>query len=105
MCTVSIGDKVHDGYPPLDLGVGGNSDIEFELCLDCGQMQGTFPLPESDLEKSEGEDGGSDVEADEGDISDIADIASGLASSQPDPGPSDFGSSSSGSDLGSSSFD
>ena len=41
----------HDGYVPEDLGIGGGDDVEFDLCLDCGQMQGKWPLPQSKLER------------------------------------------------------
>ena len=51
MCIISVGNKEHDGYTPYDLGIGGGDDVEFDLCLDCGQMQGTWPLPISNLEK------------------------------------------------------
>jgi len=40
-----------DGYVPDDLGIGGGDYVEFELCLDCGQLQGKFPLPVSNMEK------------------------------------------------------
>lgn len=46
-----INDKSHDGYVPNDLGIGGGDYIEFSYCLECGQMQGEFPLPSSKLEK------------------------------------------------------
>lgn len=51
MCVISVGNKEHDGYAPYDMGIGGGDDVEFDLCLDCGQMQGTWPLPTSSLEK------------------------------------------------------
>lgn len=31
-------------YPPMDIGIGGNDYIEFSYCLECGQIQGEFPL-------------------------------------------------------------
>jgi hypothetical protein len=40
-----------DGYVPNDLNIGGGDYIEFDVCLDCGQMQGQYPLPESQHEK------------------------------------------------------
>ena len=45
MFNVSLGDKEHDGYVLDDLGIGGGDYINVEFCLDCGQMQGDFPLP------------------------------------------------------------
>lgn len=51
MCSVSINDKeVSSGYVPYGIGIGGDDDVEFDLCLNCGQQQGTWPLPESKLE-------------------------------------------------------
>ena len=40
----SSGDYQHDGYVPEGLGVGGGDYFEVEYCLDCGQMQGKFPV-------------------------------------------------------------
>jgi hypothetical protein len=34
----------HDGYVPRALGIGGGDYIEFEVCLNCGQMQGKYPI-------------------------------------------------------------
>lgn len=52
----SIGDKELDGYVPCDMGIGCSDYIEFEYCLDCGQIQGQFPIKETDLEKGEYDD-------------------------------------------------
>jgi len=41
----------HEGYVPGDLGIGEDDDVSFDLCLDCGQMQGAWPLPQSKLER------------------------------------------------------
>ena len=39
-----------DGYVPNDIGIGGNDYMEFNYCLDCGQIQGNWPVenPEED---------------------------------------------------------
>jgi hypothetical protein len=34
----------HDGYVPEDIGIGGGDYIEFYYCLDCGKIQGNFPV-------------------------------------------------------------
>lgn len=34
----------YEGYVPHDLGIGGGDYIRFSYCLDCGQMQGAFPV-------------------------------------------------------------
>lgn len=50
MCFVSINGKEHDGYVPKDMNIGGGDYLEFQYCLDCGQIQGKFPLPTTKLE-------------------------------------------------------
>lgn len=42
-------DKEYEGYVPLNIGIGGNDDIEMDYCLNCGQIQGTFPIEEKVL--------------------------------------------------------
>lgn len=34
----------HNGYFPGIPGFGGGDDVEFVVCFDCGQVQGTFPI-------------------------------------------------------------
>lgn len=41
----------HDGYVPDDIGIGDGDHVEFTYCLDCGQLEGEWPLPESSLER------------------------------------------------------
>lgn len=53
---VEINGNDHDGYLPYDMGIGGEDYVEFEWCLNCGQIQGTFPLPLCELETEETED-------------------------------------------------
>lgn len=50
---VRIGEKESYGYLPSDLGIGGGDDLEMEFCLDCGQIQGDFPRPRTELEDQE----------------------------------------------------
>jgi hypothetical protein len=45
-----MGDREIIDYLPSDLGIGGGDDSEFDYCLDCGQIQGTFPMPPTCLE-------------------------------------------------------
>lgn len=47
--TISYHDQYLDGYVPRDIGIGGGDYIRFSYCLNCGQMQGTFPIKEPDL--------------------------------------------------------
>ena len=50
LCSISLADKDHNGYVPYNLGIGGGDDVEFDLCLNCGQLQGTWPLPLTNAE-------------------------------------------------------
>ncbi len=33
-----------DGYVPSNFGIGGGDYVEFDYCLECGQIQGEFPI-------------------------------------------------------------
>jgi hypothetical protein len=55
MCSVDLAGGHRSGYLPRDLGIGGGDDVHFAYCLDCGQIQGRFPLPATAIE--EGRDG------------------------------------------------
>jgi hypothetical protein len=50
MCSVDLASRHEYGYVPRDLGIGGGDDVQFDYCLDCGQIQGKFPLPISEVE-------------------------------------------------------
>jgi len=56
LCFSQLGDIEKDGYVPGDWGVGGGDYVDFNYCLDCGQMQGTFPLDVTELEMEANED-------------------------------------------------
>lgn len=50
-CFTCIGDGYdYIDFPPTDIGIGGGDYVDFEYCLDCGQMQGEFPIPQCTLE-------------------------------------------------------
>jgi len=53
MCSVQLGEKEINDYVPSDMGIGGGDYIRFNLCLDCGQVQGAFPIAETQLESEE----------------------------------------------------
>ena len=55
MCYIQIDDMEHDGYVPHGSPIGGGDYLEFEVCLDCGQMQGTWPAQQMSMEISDGE--------------------------------------------------
>jgi hypothetical protein len=46
MCDIRIGNNSRDGYVPGGLNIGSGDYLEFDLCLDCGQHQGVFPVTE-----------------------------------------------------------
>lgn len=50
----TILDKDFEGYVPDGVGIGGGDYIHFSWCLECGQIQGSFPLetPEEYLQDS-----------------------------------------------------
>ena len=52
MFHITIGDKEHDGYVPKDIGIGDKYGdyVEFDYCLECGQIQGKFPVKRTALE-------------------------------------------------------
>ncbi len=47
MCSFSLDVTVEvtgeDGEVPENVGIGGGDYLRFSYCLDCGQIQGTFP--------------------------------------------------------------
>lgn len=45
--------KFVDGYVPGNLGIGRGDYIRFTYCLNCGQIQGNFPLDKTDEEGNE----------------------------------------------------
>lgn len=51
LCFLDIGNKEKNGYVPRGMGIGGGDSVRFEMCLDCGQVQGTFPIPQTEMEE------------------------------------------------------
>lgn len=51
-CFTSVGGKEKDGYAPQDMGLKNSYGdyVEFDWCLDCGQIQAQFPVPPCELE-------------------------------------------------------
>lgn len=47
---INLNGVEHDGYVPSDMNIGGGDYINAAVCLDCGQLQGKWPLPPSVLE-------------------------------------------------------
>lgn len=44
----------YDGYVLGGIGIGGGDDIEFEYCLECGQIQSIFPVEDPEIEEDNG---------------------------------------------------
>jgi hypothetical protein len=51
--SFGLGSIDHDGSIPDEVGIGGGDYIEIDYCLDCGQLQGEWPLPVSPIERGE----------------------------------------------------
>lgn len=49
-CNTRIGDKDICDYVPYDMNLGGGDYLTLKMCLDCGQVQGKFPLAQTELE-------------------------------------------------------
>jgi hypothetical protein len=47
--------ELEPGYVPDDMGIGSGDYLSFSYCLQCGQIQGNFPLPKTKLEGGEDE--------------------------------------------------
>lgn len=51
LCCVTVGDNDQQGYVPHDMNIGGGDYIRIKYCLNCGQIQGQFPLSPTKLEQ------------------------------------------------------
>jgi len=50
-CHTEINSKELDDYVVSDIGIGGGDYVELSYCLECGQIQGTFPIEKHVLEE------------------------------------------------------
>lgn len=41
------------GYVPRGLNIGGGDNIEIEVCLECGQLQGEWPVPDPQVKSDD----------------------------------------------------
>lgn len=48
-CICTLKGYEHDGYVPADAGIGGSDCISITVCLECGQLQGEWPIPNPDF--------------------------------------------------------
>lgn len=56
MSVAQFNGKEHEGYMPRDVGLGGGDYIEFDVCLDCGKVQGSFPLDDPEFAQTDEEE-------------------------------------------------
>jgi len=49
LCFTDYDGESYEGYVPSGAGVGGGDYIDVSVCLDCGKVQGDFPVGEPDL--------------------------------------------------------
>lgn len=58
-CNFNVGRRRQSDYVPRKAGLGEGGDyLQMKYCLDCGQIQGTFPRPILDIEQEEESDHG-----------------------------------------------
>jgi hypothetical protein len=51
-CSAHYQDREHDGYVPSIDVIGGGDYVEFDLCLECGQHQGKFPVSQEEVDEA-----------------------------------------------------
>ena len=45
---VSFNGRESDGYLPYIKNIGGGDDVTTSICLECGKVQGSFPVDDPD---------------------------------------------------------
>lgn len=45
LCSVSLDGEETDGYVPHGVNIGGGDYVNFDVCVECGHIFGTWPLP------------------------------------------------------------
>lgn len=54
--TIYLNDTEYNGYAPHIKNVCNGDYTAFEICLNCGQVKGEFPIPQLDMEQETNED-------------------------------------------------
>ncbi len=49
LCFASFRGIESDGEAPDNIGLGGGDYIKVNVCLECGQVQGEFPVPDPEF--------------------------------------------------------
>jgi hypothetical protein len=52
LCHIRAGKCEMNSYVPNHLGIGGGDYIRFDYCLDCGKIQGSFPISQETVEQT-----------------------------------------------------
>jgi len=61
LCTFSYAGKEKNDNAPRGVGIGGGDYVAFYYCLDCGKIQGEFPVSDEDVKEAMGiEEGDND---------------------------------------------
>jgi hypothetical protein len=55
LCHTSVEVAEIEGDVPRDMGIGGGDYVRFSYCLECGQIQGTFPIATTEMEEQDDE--------------------------------------------------
>lgn len=55
LCFVTYSGLDHTGYVPLINCIGGGDYLEFSACMDCGKLQGVFPVPDENIKGALGD--------------------------------------------------
>jgi len=55
-CAVDFNGADQSDYVPSDCGIGGYDYISFQLCLQCGKVQGEFPLDDPEFSQKDEDD-------------------------------------------------
>jgi hypothetical protein len=53
LASIQVGGVYHDGYLPTISNVCSGDDIDIIVCLECGQLQGDWPVDDPDFEDKE----------------------------------------------------
>jgi hypothetical protein len=56
LCMFTLDRHERDDGPPFGVGIGGGDYLRFDYCLDCGQIQGRFPIPQEKIDQAFGLD-------------------------------------------------
>ena len=56
LCSVEFNGVGQSNYVPRDIGLGGGDYVEFNVCLECGKVQGQFPIKDPEFAQRDNEE-------------------------------------------------